>query len=286
MDERLVRDLLRDQYPDVAGGAVHRVGSGWDNVTFRVGEELAVRLPRTAAAGALLLKEQRWLPRVAAALPVPTPVPLRTGAPGGGFPWPWSVVPWIAGTTADQAPPDPSQAPLLARFLAALHRPGPPDAPRNPWRGVPLASRDHRVRAAVTRVTADRPPHWRRILTRVWEDAARAPLHQGAVWLHGDLHPRNVVTRDGRLRGVIDWGDMCVGDPATDLAAAWMLLPAQARDVFWRAYGPVPHGTVLRAAGWAVSFATLLVEDGSVHDASFARVGHTTLERIIEEHSQ
>ncbi|MYX50365.1 phosphotransferase, partial [Streptomyces sp. SID8385] len=60
----------------------------------------------------------------------------------------------------------------------------------------------------------------------VWEDAAAAPEWTGPrLWLHGDLHPANVLTADGTFCGVIDFGDLFAGDPAGDLAAAWVLLP-------------------------------------------------------------
>ena len=112
------------------------VGEGWDNKLFRLGDALAVRLPRRAASAALIEHEQRWLPRLSAGLPLPVPVPLRVGRPGCGFPWSWSVVPWFAGESALVAPPpDPAlMADALARFLRALHQPAPDDAPQNPWR--------------------------------------------------------------------------------------------------------------------------------------------------------
>jgi len=134
IDPSLVRALLQEQHADLAQLALIDIGEGWDNKLFRLGDALAVRLPRRAASAALIEHEQRWLPRLSPRLPLPVPVPLRVGRPGSGFPWSWSVVPWFAGESALVAPPqDPAPiAATLAQFLRALHQPAPEDAPHNP----------------------------------------------------------------------------------------------------------------------------------------------------------
>jgi aminoglycoside phosphotransferase (APT) family kinase protein len=134
IDPSLVRALLQEQHTDLAQLALIDIGEGWDNKLFRLGDALAVRLPRRAASAALIEHEQRWLPRLSPRLPLPVPVPLRVGRPGSGFPWSWSVVPWLAGESALVAPPqDPAPiAATLAQFLRALHQPAPDDAPHNP----------------------------------------------------------------------------------------------------------------------------------------------------------
>ncbi|HEY0119744.1 MAG TPA: phosphotransferase, partial [Cellulomonas sp.] len=149
IDEPLVRALLRSQHPDLAGLSLVRVAQGWDNVTFRLGDDLAVRLPARATAAALLRHEQHWLPILAPLLPVPVPAPVRLGRPGTAFAWPWSVVPWLAGTPADELTPADRDAwaEQLAGTLAALHGHTPADTgtalpvPDNPVRGVPLRAR-------------------------------------------------------------------------------------------------------------------------------------------------
>lgn len=141
IDERAAHALLLDQHPDLAGLPLRHVDSGWDNVMFRLGDELALRFPRRKIAAALIEHEQTWLPAVARSLPLPVPVPLRVGQPGRGYPWRWSILPWLTGTTADQCAPRSDQAAMFGKFLASLHRPAPPDAPRNPYRGVPLRNR-------------------------------------------------------------------------------------------------------------------------------------------------
>src|ERR1700761_6981282 len=139
----LVRRLLAAQHRDLAGLPVAPLASGWDNVLFRLGDDLVIRLPRRTLGARILLNEQRWLPRLASRLPLPVPVPVRTGVPGEGYPWPWSVTGFLPGTPPADFPPfAPRQAAAdLGRFFAALHVPAPPDAPVNPFRGVPLADR-------------------------------------------------------------------------------------------------------------------------------------------------
>jgi aminoglycoside phosphotransferase (APT) family kinase protein len=141
VDTETVRALLKTQHPDLADLPLSEVATGWDNVTFRLGEAMAVRLPRRVASAAMLEREQRWLPTVANCLPVPVSAPLRIGKPGTHYPFSWSIVPWLSGETADLAPLRADQAKPLARFLRALHVAAPADAPRNPTRGVPLQQR-------------------------------------------------------------------------------------------------------------------------------------------------
>ena len=133
--------LLAQQHPNLATLPVRACEGGFDNYMFRLGESFAVRLPRTAAAARLLANEQKWLLTLSDRLPLQIPVPIRVGQPGFGFPWRWSVVPWLVGATAEVAPVLATQAPRLATFLRALHVPAPTDAPRNLERMASLASR-------------------------------------------------------------------------------------------------------------------------------------------------
>ncbi|MGW4705199.1 phosphotransferase, partial [Streptomyces sp. NPDC004285] len=138
--EGLVRALLRDQHPDLAELPLRPVQGGWDNQLFRLGDEWAVRMPRTERAPGLLRKELRWLPVLAPLLPLPVPVPVRAGEPSARFPGTWTVARWVPGEPADAAPVTRGghAAGALAGFLRALHRQAPGDAPANPDRGVPL----------------------------------------------------------------------------------------------------------------------------------------------------
>ncbi|MFG3015693.1 aminoglycoside phosphotransferase family protein [Streptomyces cinerochromogenes] len=253
----LVRDLLRDHHPDLAGLPLELGARGWDNQLWRLGDDLAVRLPwATLSADALLRKEHEWLPALAPRLPLPVPVPQRLSEPSERFPRPWLVTTWVPGTPADRAPATRAAeaADALAAFLTALHRPAPEGAPTGRDRGGPLAGHaegfaQQLASAAELGLVPDPDA-----VRAVWEDAVTAPDWTGpALWLHGDLHPANVLTADGTFCGVIDFGDLFAGDPACDLAAAWLLLPDGAVDRFHEAYQPAPDpATLRRARGWAV----------------------------------
>ncbi|MFS0866835.1 aminoglycoside phosphotransferase family protein [Microbacterium sp. 179-B 1A2 NHS] len=267
-----VERLVGTQHPALRA-SVRRAASGWDNDVFRLGEDLAVRLPRRQAAVPLIEHEQRWLADIAARMPVDLPVPVAVGRPDPGFPWPWSIVPWFEGTVA--ATVSASERNGIARQLAdalrALHVPAPIDAPRNPVRGVPLADRA----AAVEPRFAAFPE-----LRGLWRAGLAAPSWpHPPVWVHGDVHPGNIVVRDGRVRALLDFGDMCAGDPACDLAIAWLGFTADGRDVFQRSLADAYDSHVwTRARAWAAAIAALLADadDAWLRAMSAAAVAELT----------
>ena len=284
IDEWLVRALLLEQHADLADLPIIEVGEGWDNKLFRLGDQLAVRLPRRAIAAQLIDQEQRWLPQIASRLPVPIPAPVRIGRPGLGFPWAWLVVPWFEGETA--AVGDSVDLALLASelggFLRALHLPAPDGAPSNPWRS------SLRARATITLQNLERvePMVDGGAVLGVWERALSTPTWAGPrLWLHGDLHPGNLVIRDGRLAAVIDFGDMTSGDPAIDLSVGWGLFPASLRLAFRRAARssstPVDDHTWMRARGWALTLGLAYLAN-SKDDAAFSAVGLRYIETALE----
>ncbi|HEY2795105.1 MAG TPA: aminoglycoside phosphotransferase family protein, partial [Micromonosporaceae bacterium] len=236
----LIAELLRDQHPDLAGLPLTFGARGWDNQLWRLGDDLAVRLPwATESADELLLKEYAWLPPLAPSLPLPVPVPQRLGRPSEQFPHPWLITTWVPGEPADRAPATRG-AETLAAFLSALHRPAPADAPvSRDGRGGPLADSDAGFGYLLSEMTGRGLIPEPDAVRAVWADALTAPAFSGPpVWLHADLHPANVLTRDGDFCGVVDFGDMCAGDPACDLAAGWILLPDGLLDAFHRSYLP------------------------------------------------
>ena len=288
-DDDLALSLLREQHPDLAELGLHRVAGGWDNQMWRLGDELAVRLPRTERAPSLLRKEQRWLPTLAPHLPLPVPTPVRIGEPSALFPNPWAIVTWVSGDPADSSPINRRNhaADSLAAFLRALHQKAPREAPANPNRGVSLTAVtqefDEKFNAVANAVgdTAE--------ILRLWDEAVTAPAWQGQpTWLHGDLHPANVVVSDGTLSGVIDFGELCAGDPATDLAAAWLILPTNAHARFFNAYEDADQATIQRARGWALLRGLSHMGIGQAWDQglpggkpTWGRAGQATIERVL-----
>lgn len=289
----LVRDLLRDQCPDLADRPVRLGARGWDNQLWRLGDDLAVRLPwATGSADALLRKEYAWLPALAPRLPLPVPVPQRLGEPSERFPRPWLITTWVPGTPADQIPVTRSvdAATALAGFLGALHQPAPNGAPAGRDRGGPLAEHADRFARGLATATERRLVDDPDAVRAVWQDAVAAPGWTGpALWLHADLHPANVLTAEGTLCGVVDFGDLCAGDPAYDLAAGWLLLPDDTMDDFYAACQPKPDSaTRRRARGWAMARALggILIGDDGVHGRpggkpTWGPPAHAALQRLI-----
>lgn len=260
LDESGVRELIRTAAPELASLPLTRVAEGWDNVTWRLGDKFAVRLPRRARAVPLIEHEQRALPLLAPALAsvgIEIPVPLFNGAPTAGFPWPWSLVPWLPGHHAlgRRRTDNTKWAAHLARVLVALHRPAPADAPSNPVRGVPLAHRDDSIRSRL----ADLPPSVSDGLERIWQTGLDASPTTESTWVHGDLHPGNILIAGDRLSALIDFGDVTAGDPAYDLAAGWLLYDRQGRHLFRAAAGGrYDEATWVRARAWSAAVAVIL----------------------------
>jgi aminoglycoside phosphotransferase (APT) family kinase protein len=280
----LVRRLLAGQHPDLACLPVEFLANGWDNELYRVGDGLVARLPRRALGAQIITNEQRWLPGLAPRLPLPIPCPERTGVPACGYPYPWSVVPYLPGVPAAQASSlDPAAAAAaVGGFLGALHVPAPADAPANPFRGVPLAERAGTFAAnlALTGGQVDRDA-----VLRAWVAALTAPGYDGPpVWLHGDLHPANILVNDGQVSGVIDFGDITAGDPASDLSVAWMLLPPSGHAIFWSAYlaagGRADDAVRARARGWALNLAIVFLAH-SQDNPVLRQVGRRTLSTVL-----
>ena len=282
----LVRRLLAGQHPDLADLPVEFLANGWDNELYRVGDELVARMPRRQLGAKIILHEQRWLPSLAPRLPLPIPYPERTGHSALGYPYSWSVVPFLPGTPATDGDSLDlgGAAASVGGFLGALHVPAPPDAPLNPFRGVPLAARAptfaENLRLVAGEVDRD-------AVLRVWESALTAPRYAGPpAWLHGDLHPANILVADGRVSGVIDFGDITSGDPAVDLSVAWMLLPLSWHGAFRAAYeasgglGASDDAVWQRARGWALNLGIVYLAY-SADNPWLLAVGRRTLERIL-----
>ncbi|GAA1117220.1 phosphotransferase [Citricoccus alkalitolerans] len=281
----LVRALLNEQHPDLAHLPLGEPVRGWDNTMVRLGGRLALRLPRHARAEALLDREVAWLPRLASQLANPPsgtagrahpanpaiPTPARTGLPRAGYPFRWAVVPWVDGTPAVHVPLEvrDAYAPSLAAILRGLHQPAPTDAPASAFRGVGLADIEDRFAQRWEALVGDLGRERRDQLAEVWRRAVDAvPFSGPRVWLHGDPHPNNTVLPGvgpgpGPMPGspvLVDFGDLCAGDPASDLGSALLHFSPTGRGAFVTAYdaGRVPDPALwARAQGWAVNYALI-----------------------------
>ncbi|MFC7265307.1 aminoglycoside phosphotransferase family protein [Streptomyces lutosisoli] len=295
IDADLVRRLLAAQFPHWAELPLSPVPlSGMDNATFRLGDDLSVRLPRYSHWAGQVEREHTWLPRLAPHLPLPVSEPLAKGEPGEGYPFPWSVYRWLEGETATtETLADPLRtAEQLAEFITALHQLDPTGGPgpeaSNAFRGVPMGDeRDSLAAEARVRpkIAALKGMVDTDVVTEVWEAALAAPAWDAPpVWIHGDLATGNLLAVEGRLSAVIDFGTLAVGDPAVDLLPAWKFLPAEARGVFRTAVG-LDDATWARGRGWALA-GSLPVPDDPFFQEDPARVTAALhhLEQVIADH--
>jgi len=286
-DPSLVSRLLADQFPQWADLPIEPVeSSGTDNAIYRLGEDVAVRLPRIAGGTGTIDKEQRWLPKLAPLLPVAISQPLARGLPGQGYPWHWSVHRWLAGESVNvERMADPvGLAQDLGGFVAALRRIDTAAGPipeQDGSRGLPLARRDAATRDAI--VALDRVVDARAV-TAAWEAALRAPTWQRpGVWIHGDLLSGNVlVDGNGRLSAVIDFGCMTVGDPACDVMAGWTLFSAEGREAFRSAIA-VDDATWARGRGWALSFALIALPYYMYTNPVFVRDARHVIREVLAD---
>ena len=287
IDLSLVRALILAQFPHWANLPIEPVArGGWDHRTFRLGEEMTVRLPSADRYSAQVEKEHRWLPKFGPLLPLPIPVPLAMGAPGHGYPWNWSIYGWLEGEDATIAPIANLRhcAITLAEFLLALQRidpaGGPAPGPHNFYRGGSLKIYDAQTRQAIRDLagTIDQDA-----VASVWDAALKAEWRGRPVWLHGDVSAGNLLVTSGDLSAVIDFGSMGVGDPACDLVIAWTLFSGESRDVFRTAL-PVDPGTWSRARGWALWKALITLAEDRDSISSKAGKAQRVLNQLLAEH--
>lgn len=279
IDAALVERLLQQQFPQYAELPVAPVEvDGWDNRTYRLGEDLTVRLPTAAGYVPAVAKENEWLPRLAPQLPLAIPRIVERGEPGEGYPFPWSIRGWLPGETAMRAPIADltAFAESVAAFLRALQRcdtAGGPIAGEHSWyRGASPAFYDEETRGCLAALSGVIDTGR---ATRVWEAALAAQWRGAPVWFHGDIAAGNLLVADGALSAVIDFGTSGVGDPACDLVIAWTMFAGESRKAFRTAMDG-DEAMWARAQGW-VLWKTMLVlsqisDAGSAESAANRRL--------------
>jgi aminoglycoside phosphotransferase (APT) family kinase protein len=273
IDAELVRRLVATQFPGYATLPVEPVRStGTVNAIYRLGDELAVRLPRVASYTRDLAKELEWLPRLAPRLSLAVPEPVERGEATDDHPFPWAIYRWLRGTPYERSGDDRAAAERLAAFVRELRAipvdGGPPGGRR------PLAELDTITREAIEAI--DTPG-----ALAAWERALEAPPWDGEpVWIHADLLPPNVLVTHGRLAAVIDFGSVGVGDPAADVVAAWAMFGAAGRAAYLSALD-VDAGTRERARGYALHQAALIIPYYAETNPAFVTMARGTVQQVL-----
>lgn len=284
---RVVRTLLRHQFPDVAGLSLDRLSNtGSDNALYRLGGEFVVRLPRFPDAARRLGVELSWLPRLAG-VPVAIPEVVHVGEPTDAYRHRWAIVRWLDGVDGwDARRYEDWFGPDLGRDLAAvvrhLRRMNVADAPpREPGqRGGPLVALDDRVRWWLERADSLIDV---RAVTRVWEECLEGASDEVEhALVHGDLIPGNLLLANGRLTAVIDWGALGAGDPAQDVGPAWSVLDAAGAAAFREALD-IDEQSWLRGRGFALEQAIGGIVDYVPRRHPLGEVMQRTLDRLLSQ---
>lgn len=277
IDVSLVSALIAAQCPQWNDLPLREIPSaGTEHTLYRLGHDKVVRMLRNGGALDQAERDSRWLPFLAPQLPLATSMPLAHGAPGLGYPYPWSVYQWLDGTNPTTCSPESAFA--LASYLQALHRIDTTGAPPARGRGGPLAPRDPDVREAIAALDGTIDTH---AATEAWESALAAPEWDGPpLWIHGDLHAGNMLEHNGKLSAVIDYGCLCAGDPANDLMVAWTFLSTDTREVF-RAALPFDDADWERGRGWALSMALIALPYYRFTNPVLAGISSRTIEQVL-----
>jgi len=257
IDIDLVHQLIKSQFPQWSDLPLHPVKrSGWDNRTFRLGDEYVIRMPSAERYTWQVQKEQTWLPLLAKSLPMAIPCVVAEGRPEFGYLWPWSIYRWIEGEdlneTTHQMLDKNELAGCVGQFLKDLQRQdasgGPVPSQKNFFRGGSLRHYDVDTRLYIESLTDVIPS---RIALSIWNQALTTSWHSDPVWVHGDLEPSNILVRENKLVAVIDFGGCAVGDPACDLVMAWTYFDAISRERF-RETVNLDKDTWDRGKAWAL----------------------------------
>lgn len=283
----LVHQLINTQFPQWKDLPIRAVAkSGWDNRTFHLGDHMLVRMPSAADYALQVEKEQLWLPRLALLLPLPIPAPLALGKPTQHYPWHWSIYRWIEGEAAASAPITHLSdfATSLGQFLTALQSidatNGPVAGAHSFYRGGALSIYDTETRQAIDtlkdRIDTD-------TATNVWETALASHWDKPQVWVHGDISTGNLLVNDGQLSAVIDFGQLCIGDPACDLAIAWTLFKEDSRKAF-RASLNLDTNTWARGRAWTLWKALICAADLDPNNAETAQYWRI-IDEVIADHT-
>lgn len=285
-----VHKLISEQFPNWADLPINRFNSsGTDNIIYRLGKNMAVRLPSNEGGSLQIKKEYQWLPFIEKHLPVSVPTPIALGNPIEEYPWHWSVYKWIDGEDAITGRmDDPYQVAIdLGQCVKVLQRIDPSGGPtpgdHNFWRGVPLTMRDEYVREAIANLQNDIDTN---LATLAWEAALKAPIWgKDPVWIHGDLLAGNLLINQGRLCAIIDFGGLGIGDPACDWLFAWSLLSVKTREKLRKELS-VDEATWERGRGWALSVGLIALPYYKISNPVFAGIARRLIEEALEDYKK
>lgn len=261
LDAELAKKLIVTQFPEYADLNITDVEQqGHDNRTYRIGNDMLIRMPTAESYALKVPKEQELLPKLAKHLSVAIPEPIKMGKPSDDYPYPFSIYKWLDGQSANHITLDVQTSEniafQLAKFLKELQAitdvEGPGPGQHNWWRGAHVSVYDNDSREQMTHLAGAIDSS---SAMNLWERACATKWNKSPVWIHGDFVASNILIKDNKLSGVIDFGGTAMGDPACDLVIAWTYLSGTARNIFIYEMS-LDDNTWLRARAWALWKAT------------------------------
>ena len=281
IDESLVRKLLQSQQEELSNLPLLPVSShGSDHALFRLGENYVIRLPRVAGAVKGIEKESIWTPKLSKHFNIPTSKPAYVGKSEAYYPYNWLIMNWIEGNNPDFEKTDEHSQIVkdLAHFINTLHGIKLVNGPRS-RRGIPLTNLDQQVKECFTQISNEYDTIK---LNKIWQSIIDTPYwNKELVWIHGDLHQGNILCRYNRLAGVIDFSDIGMGDPATDLMIAWTLLNKNSREQFKNSLLMIDECMWIRGKGWALSMAAIMLPYYKSRNPYYAKLARRIIDEII-----
>ncbi|MFA8450261.1 MAG: phosphotransferase [Bacteroidales bacterium] len=259
INKEIVKRLIDEQFSNCSDLDINYLCSGWDNENYLLGSDYVVRLPRRMSSTRLILNEIRCLNLLKDSLSINTPFPILEGKPSDEYSEKWVIYPFFEGNTVINSDLNNSQAECFAMFLKELHSFSIVNAPNNPYRSIPLREKSDLVEKGFKVLFENKLFDIKKI-ERIWNKAVLLNLDKKCL-IHGDLHSKNIIEKNGNIIAVIDWGDITLGDPATDLACLWMLFEKDSRQIIFNNYG-IDNSLFYRSMGWAIFFGVVFYFSG------------------------
>jgi aminoglycoside phosphotransferase (APT) family kinase protein len=257
----LAYKLIAEQFPKLSHLPITDVErQGHDNRTYRLGNEMLIRMPTDESYALKVPKEQALLPQLAKKLSLSIPIPLHMGKPCADYPYPFSLYKWLPGKSINLLALTEQQKEVLALDLVAFLQElqaiadldGPKPGQHNWWRGDHVSVYDQGARTQIAELSDVIDE---KAAVALWDKACATKWIKTPVWIHGDLAIGNILMDDGKLSAIIDFGGVAIGDPACDLVIAWTYLSGKSREIFIRKMA-LDEDTWLRAKAWVLWKAT------------------------------
>lgn len=279
----LVKDLLLGQFPEWASDPIQIMQpEGTDNAMYRLGNNKLIRLPRTKGSSLNIEKEMTWLPKLEPSLPIPIPKIIGTGFPDKDYPFHWLICEWLDGLNPNQEGmlDEHMAAKDLGAFVKAMQHINPVNGP-SCRRGKPLNTCDEEVKKSIPLL---KELYDEKLISELWEFTSNVPLWEhDPVWIHGDLHSGNLLAKEKKIVGVVDWGLAGVGDPACDMMVAWTLLGQEGRKIFRSIVQP-DDDTWHRGRGWALFLGIVGYPYYRITNPIFASIAKRALDQVTTNH--